>query len=125
MLIVLGYSIASPSVASTREELLARLRTVAVPAGAVNDMAEVFNQPQAQELLMQPSSDPPGKCEGKVSAVGVRQVAFRRSDGPEQYARLDRPPCYAEHTHSVLQEHLGLSSEDIAALELEGAVECN
>jgi crotonobetainyl-CoA:carnitine CoA-transferase CaiB-like acyl-CoA transferase len=98
LLEVLAERMASPDVAATREALLAQLRAVAVPVGPVNDMEAVFEQPQAQELVV-----------GETR--GIRQVAFKRDNGPERWADLSAPPRYAQHTAEILIHKLGLTGD--------------
>ncbi|NEM97148.1 CaiB/BaiF CoA transferase family protein [Pontibacter burrus] len=65
-----------------REELLQKLHAQHVPAGAVQQVAEVFEMPQAKEMLLQ---YPRAKS-------GIRQVAFNlEQQAPRQ---LTPPPPY-------------------------------
>ncbi|WP_266204515.1 CaiB/BaiF CoA transferase family protein [Pontibacter kalidii] len=65
-----------------RESLLRQLHTRHVPAGAVHTIPEVFELPQAQQLLLHhPNSKP-----------GLRQVAFRLQG--QQELELSPPPTY-------------------------------
>ncbi|TPE44186.1 CaiB/BaiF CoA transferase family protein [Pontibacter mangrovi] len=66
-----------------REALLRQLQAQHVPAGAVHTIPEVFEQPQAQQMLLQ----------HKGAKPGLRQVAFRLQ-GQEAPA-LTPPPAYA------------------------------
>ena len=118
--------IRSPEVAPSREELLDQLCAVSVPAGAVNDMEAVFAQPHAQGLVVSSTTNVVRSQDGTVTkpqVVGVRQVAFKRTDGPEQHMELSKPPRYAEHTETILVDMLGLSVDQVMALRAEGAIE--
>ncbi|MEJ8755942.1 CaiB/BaiF CoA-transferase family protein [Pontibacter sp. H259] len=66
----------------TQHELLQQLHAQHVPAGAVNTVADVFETPQAQQMLLQHGQAKPG----------VRQVAF--SIGSENPLQLSPPPAY-------------------------------
>jgi len=65
-----------------REPLLLALYRQQVPAGAVNTVAEVFELPQAQSMLLHSASAKPG----------VRQVAFRLAG--QETVPLVPPPGY-------------------------------
>lgn len=111
--------IADPSVSGSRDELMATLREHAVPVGGVNDMEAVFEQPPAEALVVR---EP---CTGE--AIGVKQVAFQRKDGPESpqfegQQPLGSPPRYAEHTVEILTGVLGMEDAEIAEVLATGAV---
>ncbi|HEY4650602.1 MAG TPA: CoA transferase, partial [Pontibacter sp.] len=65
-----------------KQELLEVLHRLHVPAGAVNSVPEVFQMPQAREMLLAY----PGV------GAGVRQVAFRLEG--QQQVNLTPPPAY-------------------------------
>ncbi|MFZ5492317.1 MAG: CaiB/BaiF CoA transferase family protein [Pseudomonadota bacterium] len=114
-----------------REELIARLAAifatrpaqawedalcaVDVPCGRINDMAQVFEQPQVKARGMQISLDHPAA--GPVPLVGS---PLRFSGTPVEY-RLP-PPRLGEHTDAVLGGLLGKSAGEIAALRAAGVV---
>jgi formyl-CoA transferase len=114
-----------------REELIARLAAifatrsaqawedalcaVDVPCGRINDMAQVFEQPQVKARGMKISLDHPAA--GPVPLVGS---PLRFSDTPVEY-RLP-PPRLGEHTDAVLGGLLGKSAGEIAALRAAGVV---
>ena len=101
-----------------RNHLLSALHENSVPAGALNDMANVFKQPQAEELVIR---DEDGK------ALGVRQIAFNsvayegNSDDVEPL--FLPPPEYGEHTESILTQECRMTNEDIIGLFRDGVVE--
>lgn len=65
-----------------RETLLQQLHQLHVPAGAVNNIPEVFQLPQAQAMLLKQQNGP----------AGVRQVAFRLEG--KELPELTPPPGY-------------------------------
>jgi crotonobetainyl-CoA:carnitine CoA-transferase CaiB-like acyl-CoA transferase len=65
-----------------QQQLLNSLHKLHVPAGAVNSVADVFELPQARQLLL----------EGPDAKPGVRQVAFKVGD--EKPVQLTPPPPY-------------------------------
>ncbi|MHC2991317.1 carnitine dehydratase [Pontibacter sp. HJ8] len=85
-----------------REPLLEALHRQHVPAGAVNSVAEVFELPQAQAMLLQSATSRPG----------IRQVAFRGA-GIGTCATVTAPAAYAQDTASVLQQLAGMNQEEI------------
>jgi crotonobetainyl-CoA:carnitine CoA-transferase CaiB-like acyl-CoA transferase len=87
-----------------REYLLEELHRLHVPAGAVNSVAEVFEQPQAKQMCLQ--------ADGAIA--GVRQVAFKGAG--TGIASMLPPPAYAQDTRQVLQKLAGLTPEELAAL---------
>ena len=91
------------------------LCAVDVPCGRINDMAQVFEQPQVKARGMQISLDHPAA--GPVPLVGS---PLRFSGTPVEY-RLP-PPRLGEHTHAVLTGLLGKNAADIAALRASGVV---
>lgn len=91
-----------------RARWLAELEAAKVPCGPINDLAEVFADPQVRERGMTVTLPHP-------LAEQVQLVAspMKFSATPVQYRRP--PPLLGEHTDEVLGE-LGLSSAEIAAL---------
>lgn len=65
-----------------REELLNKLHAVHVPAGAVHQVSEVFEMPQARQMLLQYPGVKPG----------IRQVAFSLEQ--KEPLQLTPPPPY-------------------------------
>lgn len=97
-----------------KQEWLAALEAAQVPCGPINDLGEVFADPQvaAREMVIampHPSSD-------TLRLVGS---PLKLSATPVQYRRA--PPLLGEHTDEVLAE-LGLDADAIAALRREGAI---
>lgn len=100
----------APAIAAWAQgDLLDTLASQGVPAGAINDMRQVFEQPSAQAMTLPFVGAP----------TGLRTTAFETdaADG------LLPPPHYAAHTEAVLQERLGLSGEQIRQLAHDGVVQ--
>ena len=92
----------------TRSEWLAALEVAKVPCGPINDLAEVFADPQVLARGMTTEMAHP-------LAGSVRLVAspMRFSVTPVQYRRA--PPLLGQHTAEVLHE-MGLTAAEVEAL---------
>jgi crotonobetainyl-CoA:carnitine CoA-transferase CaiB-like acyl-CoA transferase len=90
------------------------LSEAGVPCGPINDLAQVFADPQVQarELRL----DLPHRF-GVASSVAN---PIRLSETPVEYRR--GPPTLGEHTQEVLQSWLKLSDGEIAELRREGVI---
>jgi crotonobetainyl-CoA:carnitine CoA-transferase CaiB-like acyl-CoA transferase len=97
-----------------RDDWLAALEVAKVPAGPINDLAEVFADPQVQARGMaQPLPHP---LNPKLELVGS---PMKLSTTPVQLRRP--PPMLGEHTDEVLVE-LGLSDAERRQLWASGAL---
>jgi crotonobetainyl-CoA:carnitine CoA-transferase CaiB-like acyl-CoA transferase len=97
-----------------RADWLTSLEAAKVPCGPINDLAEVFADPQVRERGMTVAMPHP-------LAGSVRLVAspLKLGETPVQYRRA--PPLLGEHTDQVLSE-LGLAADQVAVLRREGVV---
>ena len=99
----------------TRDEWIAQLEAVGVPCGPINDIGEVFENPQviARGIAM----DMPHPSAGTVTLV---RSPMKLSATP---AATDKPPpLLGQHTDEVLRDVLGRSDDDIAALRAKGVL---
>ncbi|GAA5524543.1 acetyl-CoA:oxalate CoA-transferase [Microbulbifer aestuariivivens] len=94
---------------------LDKLSDAHVPCGPINDLEQVFADPQVQARGMVIEQQHP--LAGKVRTV--RNPALF-SESPLEYEQ--GPPVLGEHTEAVLRETLGKSAEEIAALRDAGVV---
>lgn len=85
------------------------LDTVGVPCGPINEIDQVFNDPQIRARNM--VVDLPHAVAGQVPQVG-NPIHFSRT--PITLTRP--PPMLGEHNEAVLRDILGYSDEQIAAL---------
>ncbi|WP_183146638.1 CaiB/BaiF CoA transferase family protein [Pseudomonas coronafaciens] len=94
---------------------VAELERAGVPCGPVNDLAQVFADPQvvARGLAI----ELPHALGGRVAQVAS---PIRLSETPVEYHRA--PPLLGEHTEQVLQALLGMSSEEVASLRAGGVL---
>lgn len=92
-----------------RDWWIERLEAVGVPCGPINDLHDVFQNPQVQArgLVM----EAPHPTAGKVKLV---RSPMRLSASPAETQVA--PPLLGQHTEEVLREVLGHSDADIAAL---------
>jgi crotonobetainyl-CoA:carnitine CoA-transferase CaiB-like acyl-CoA transferase len=100
--------------ALTTADAVDALEKAEVPAGPVFDLAQVFDDPQAEHLGLRQQLDHP--TAGEVSVTGF---PWRYSETPAEI-RLS-PPLLGQHTDATLVE-LGYSQTEIAALHANGAV---
>jgi crotonobetainyl-CoA:carnitine CoA-transferase CaiB-like acyl-CoA transferase len=99
----------------TKAEWLERLEAAGVPNGPINDLAQVFEEPQVKARGV--------KIELEHAAAGTLPLVaspMRFSGTPLEY-RLP-PPLLGEHTDEVLRGLLGKSDAEIAKLRADGAI---
>jgi crotonobetainyl-CoA:carnitine CoA-transferase CaiB-like acyl-CoA transferase len=97
-----------------RADWLAALDAAGVPCGPINDLAEVFADPQVQERGMRVALAHP-----LVNRLELVASPMKLSATPVQL-RL-APPLLGQHTGEVLAE-LGLDADEIAVLRAQGAL---
>ncbi len=96
-------------------EWLAVLEPSGVPCGPINDLGQVFSDPQVRHRRMQVEA--PHPTAGKVTMV-ANPIKFSRT--PIAHDRA--PPLLGEHTAEILGSVLGLDAPAIEALRREGAI---
>ncbi len=100
--------------ARSKADWLAALEAAKVPCGAINNLEEVFADPQVQARGMTVTLPHPLTDEMKLVASPIKLSAT-----PVQYRRP--PPLLGEHTDEVLCE-LGWTADECAALRASGAL---
>ncbi len=98
----------------TRNEWLSALEAAKVPCGPINDLAEVFADPQVRSRDM--TVEMPHPLSESVHLVAS---PMRLSATPVQYRRA--PPLLGQHTAEVLHE-IGLNASEVEALRAAGAI---
>ncbi|WP_137973785.1 CaiB/BaiF CoA-transferase family protein [Pseudomonas sp. F(2018)] len=97
------------TVFKTTAEWVALLEAAGVPCGPINDLAQVFADPQVQARGLRVDM-----ANGMGSSTPQVASPLRLSTTPVDY-RL-APPLLGEHTDALLQRLLGLDAEQIASL---------
>jgi len=101
--------------AKSRSEWIAQLEAVGVPCGPINDIGDVYRNPQVQARGL--VTEAPHPAAGKVKLV---RSPLRLSATPADGGSA--PPMLGQHTDEVLRELLGRSAEDIGALKGKGVL---
>jgi crotonobetainyl-CoA:carnitine CoA-transferase CaiB-like acyl-CoA transferase len=99
----------------TTAEWVAALEQAGVPCGPINDLAQVFADPQVQARGMR--VDMPHSLAGSVPQVAS---PIRLSETPVEYRSA--PPLLGEHSEALLQRLVGLSFEKIISLRQSGVI---
>ncbi|MBB6340843.1 crotonobetainyl-CoA:carnitine CoA-transferase CaiB-like acyl-CoA transferase [Pseudomonas fluvialis] len=103
------------TVFKTTAEWVQLLEAAGVPCGPINDLAQVFADPQVQARGLR--VDMPNSYGGVTPQVAS---PLRLSATPVQYRNA--PPTLGEHTAEVLQRLLGLDSAAQAQLREQGVI---
>jgi formyl-CoA transferase len=101
--------------ARTTKDWIGALEAAGVPCGPINDLAQVFSEPQA--LARGLRMELPHPSAGKVSLV---RSPMRFSKTPLEH-RMP-PPTLGQHTDEVLRGLLGKSEGEVARLRSDGIV---
>jgi formyl-CoA transferase len=97
----------------TRAEWIAQLEAVGVPCGPINDIGDVYRNPQVQARGL--VTEAPHPTAGKVKLVrSPMRLSATPTDGG------NAPPLLGQHTDDVLRGLLGRSPEEIGALKAKG-----
>ena len=102
-------------VQKTSAEWLEALNARGIPCGPINNIEQVFSDPQVQHRGMQLELDHPAA--GRVAGVAN---PIRLSQTPIEYQQA--PPMLGQHTDEVLSRLLGLNAAAMAQLRNDGIV---
>ena len=97
------------TVFKTTAEWVSQLEKAGVPCGPINDLAQMFADPQVKARGL--AIDIPHSLGGSVPQVAS---PIRLSETPVEYRNA--PPLLGEHTEQVLSSVLGLGADDILRL---------
>ena len=112
---VLVPLIRQATVFKTTAQWVEQLEAVGVPCGPINEMAQVFADPQVQARGL--AFELPHVLAGLVPQVGS---PIRLSETPVEYRRA--PPLLGEHTQEVLARVLGVTTVDLELLRQSGVL---
>jgi len=99
----------------TRDAWLEALAQAGVPSGPINDIAQMFADPQVVHRgLARTLPHPQGGQAPTVSSP------LRLSETPVQYRKA--PPLLGEDTDAVLGEWLGIDAAGVAELREQGTI---
>jgi crotonobetainyl-CoA:carnitine CoA-transferase CaiB-like acyl-CoA transferase len=112
---VLVPLIRQATVFKTTAEWVTSLEQAGVPCGPINDLAQVFADPQVLSRELAIDLEHP-------LAGTLKQVAspLRLSRTPVEYRCA--PPLLGEHTEAVLARELGLDAQAVAVLRAQGVI---
>jgi formyl-CoA transferase len=99
----------------TTQDWIGALEAAGVPCGPINDLAQVFSEPQALARGLRMELRHPSA--GQVSLV---RSPMRFSETQVEHGMP--PPTLGEHTDEVLRELLGKSETDITRLRTEAII---
>jgi crotonobetainyl-CoA:carnitine CoA-transferase CaiB-like acyl-CoA transferase len=105
------------------QEWIALLEAAGVPCGPINDIADVFDDPQVQARNLKVNLAPPASstaCLPEAAALYGIASPLRLSEAPVDY-RLP-PPALGAHTREVLRNVLSMSDAQIDALAQQEAI---
>jgi crotonobetainyl-CoA:carnitine CoA-transferase CaiB-like acyl-CoA transferase len=109
-------AIVAPAMAArTVQDCLVAFENAGLPAGPINDLAQVFADRQVREREAVIRFDHPD-----LGPLACLASPMRLSRTPVRYER--RPAMLGEHTHETLAAILGLSDEVIESLQAKGVV---
>lgn len=112
---VLAAEIQLELVNKSKAHWLEVLPAAGVPAASVNNVAEVFDEPQVKHRAMQ--LDLPHGLGGTAPGVAT-PIKYSRT--PIEYSTA--PPLLGEHTEQVLRDLLGRNESEIAKLRQSGTI---
>ncbi|MCP4327997.1 MAG: CoA transferase [Alphaproteobacteria bacterium] len=101
----------------TRAEWNDGLAALGVPCSPVNDIDQVFEDPQVQARGMKLSLPHPDAQAGSVDLI-ANPIKF--SETPVDYRHV--PPTMGQHSEEILAELLGIEAGEIANLRVKGVV---
>ena len=103
------------TVFKTTAQWVSELEQAGVPCGPINDLSQVFADPQVQARGL--AIELPHALAGLVPQVAS---PIRLSQTPVEYRHA--PPLLGEHTLEVLQRVLGMNADAVAAFKESGVL---
>jgi len=93
------------------DEVIEELNKAKIPAGRIQNLKQVFEMPQAKELLFQ-----------SPYATGVKSYVGNTGINSEDDIQLLPPPSLGQHTSEILSQNLQLNTEYIKGLFEKGVI---
>ena len=112
---VLVPQVAAIMLQRSSADWLVALNAEGIPCGPINDIGQVFADPQVQHRGLQLELDHPAA--GKVASVAN---PIKLSLTPVQYDRA--PPLLGQHTGEILTRLLGLDAQEVARLQQDNII---
>ncbi|GAB1446770.1 CaiB/BaiF CoA-transferase family protein [Flammeovirgaceae bacterium] len=78
-----------------------------IPAGIIQNLREVFEMPEAKEVLIHANQ-----------LMGIRNLVSNSKGHLPNISNIFPPPAFGQHTQEILRDVLGLSSDQISWLRL-------
>ena len=100
---------------ATKQHWIDLLESAGVPCGPINDLAEVFDNPQVAARGLRIDLPHPSGAPARLVGSPMRMSAT-----PPTYSAA--PPLLGQHTDAVLHELLGFGATQIAALRARGVI---
>jgi formyl-CoA transferase len=94
---------------------LAALEPAGVPCAPINDVAQVFADPQVRHRGVRVDI-----AHAEAGTVPLVASPFRMSETPLRYDVA--PPLLGQHTEEILKERLGFEAAQIVALRTRGVI---
>ena len=91
--------------------LLEELNRVNVPAGRIQSLKDVFELPEAQELLLKNND-----------SHSVKTFVAQLSESDIGFSHFLPPPFFGQHTHQILTELLQIPSANVVSLQNQGVI---
>jgi len=98
-----------------KADWISALEAAGVPCGPINDLGEVFDDPQVQARGLKVQVEHP-----LAGAIDLVRNPVRMSATPPSIER--HPPVLGEHTETILRERLGIDTARFAELRAAGIV---
>jgi crotonobetainyl-CoA:carnitine CoA-transferase CaiB-like acyl-CoA transferase len=112
----LADAIAAITVSRKRDEWIARLKSANVPCGPINDLRDVFADPQVRHRGMRQELEHP-----VLGSLAILANPMRFSETGIEYHKA--PPLLGEDTDRILTDRLGYTAAEIERLRKQAVIQ--